>query len=162
MKTLFVLAGVMVVLFLAAPATKIPVRANTIAAQTPESVSRLEARVAELEKRLTAVEAQLARIAANTSGAAQSQPGQVSGTSRDNGTRFIGYWKGVRSGDYMLISKDGDKYIIREPSAGVFPCELINGSLKSGTLIGNVDFIESSGHITWRGIEWQKLPQTSR
>lgn len=97
-------------------------------------------------------------ITATTSGAAQAQTGQ----SRDNGTRFIGYWKGIRSGDYMLISKDGDKYIIREPSAGVFPCELINGSLKSGTLIGNVDFIESSGHITWRGIEWQKLPQTSR
>lgn len=53
-------------------------------ATTPESVSRLEARVAEFEKRLAAVEAQLPRIAATTSGAPQVQPGQLSGGKLTN------------------------------------------------------------------------------
>ncbi len=157
MKTLFVLASVLVVL-LAATATIIPVEANKIEAQT--GVSGLEARVAKLEKRLAAVEAQLARIVATPSGVPQAQPGQRRHPSSDNGTRFIGNWNfGGQYGEYLSISKDGGKYIVRyknQGGSGVVVCELSNGSLKND--VSNIDFIESSGHITWRGMELQKLP----
>jgi hypothetical protein len=130
------------------PASSLPAEKAT----TPESVSRLEARVAEHEKRLAAVEAQLAKVA-------QSQPGQLSGTSRDNGTRFIGNWN-IGNMDYLSIRKDGDKYIVRENYMGrdnsVYSCELSNWSLKCGESV--IGFIESSGHITWRGWELQKVP----
>jgi hypothetical protein len=131
-------------------------------ATTPENVSRLEALVAEHEKRLAAVEAQLARIASTTSGAAQTQPKQLSGTSPNNGTRFIGTWYNRHGyfGGSLSISKDGDQYIVRQHDGNVYSCELSNGSLKCGE--GVIGFIESSGHITWHGEELQKLPQTSR
>lgn len=159
MKIFFVLASVMVVLFLATPTMKIVVSANKIEAQTGGSVSRLEARVAELEKRLAAVEAQLARIAATTSGQAQSQRGQLSGPSRDNGTRFIGNWnEGGPYGTSLSISKDGAKYLVRSTTPGnttVQVCELSNGYLKCGG--SDIGFIESSGHITWHGQELHKV-----
>ena len=159
MKTLFVLASAMTVLFLAAPDTIIPVEANNTESQT--SVSRpLEVRVAQLEKRLAAVEAQLARIAATPLGPAQSQQRQLSGPSRDSGTPFIGNWNaGGPYGTSVSISKDGSKYIVRSETSGgkaVQVCELNNGSLKCGESV--IGFIESSGHITFHGVELERVP----
>ncbi|MGZ8845387.1 MAG: hypothetical protein ACXW3C_02890 [Pyrinomonadaceae bacterium] len=80
MKTLFVFATVMVVLFLVLP--------NKIEAQKPDRVSRLEARVAELERRLAEVESKLAK--GTTAGAAQAQRGrQPSAPSESAGRRFL-------------------------------------------------------------------------
>jgi hypothetical protein len=81
--------------------------------------------------------------------------------SSNQGERFIGHWHSIRSGDEIAISRDGDKYVIRDLWAGVYTCELSGGSLKSGTPIGAVDFLESSGNITWRGMEFKKLPTTT-
>jgi len=142
---------------------------SPIEAQTPENAN-LETRVAELEKRLATMEAKQAKSGVPTSVAPQVQPGQPSGTSRDNGARFIGNWF---SGTYygggyvrtLLISKDGDKYIIRgrgEGSPSVISCELSNGSLKCAGMYGNADFIESSGNLTFGGEEWKRIPAPAR
>lgn len=100
MKTLFVLASVMVVLFLAAP--------NKIEAQGPDRVSRLEARVAELEKRLAEIEAQLPRIAGTTSGAGQAQPGSNRKLSQDNAEKTIKGFASTNSVGPMASFEVGD------------------------------------------------------
>jgi hypothetical protein len=90
MKTLFVLASVMVVLFLAVPA-------NRIEAQAPNRMLRLEARVAEIEKRLAEVEAQLAKIGGTTSGPAQAHPGSNRKLSQDNAEKAINAFASTHS-----------------------------------------------------------------
>jgi hypothetical protein len=82
-----------------------------------------------------------------------------------SGERFVGSWGKAAEPDALMlvsISKDGGRYVVRNYYNGgsVFSCELSGGSLKCGD--SNVDFMESSEHITWRGLELKKLSTTVR
>lgn len=101
MKTLFVLASVVFVLFLATPV-------NKIEAQGPDRVSRLEARVAELEKRLAEIEERLTRIAGTTSGAAQAQSGPNRKLSQDTAEKTIKGFASTNSVGPMSSFEVGD------------------------------------------------------
>jgi hypothetical protein len=74
----------MVVLFLITSVTP-----NRIEGQTPDRVSRLEARVAELERRLAEVESKMAKDAGATTGAAVAKPGSNTKLLQDNAEKAI-------------------------------------------------------------------------
>jgi hypothetical protein len=87
------------------------------------------------------------------------------GCSSNNGERFIGRWQSLEDNrEVVTISKDGDKYIVRD-ARGAFTCELSDGlQLKCAmtpTGPGAVTFM-SRGHILWLGMDMKKLPPTSR
>ena len=86
----------------------------------------------------------------------------VSAFACSNGKRFEGNWQPVGSaGDvFLTISRDGNKYVVRDRLRGVSLCDLKNGSLNCGGGFGgpiSVGFLESSGHITWHGMEFEKV-----
>jgi hypothetical protein len=71
--------------------------------------------------------------------------------------QFVGEWDSISSADRVTISKDGDKYVLNDRYGGVFACSLDKGSLNCGTIIGNADLLKSSGHLTWRGMEFSRV-----
>ena len=79
----------------------------------------------------------------------------VLGCSSSSGERFIGTWESIHSADHITITKEGTKYVVRD-HGDAFPSDLSGSALKSGTLLGDVTFTESTGHIFWRGMEMQK------
>jgi hypothetical protein len=79
-------------------------------------------------------------------------------SAASEGERFVGEWRQVGDSSHTLsISRDGDKYVVRDPNAGVVACEESKGSLScAGGLAGpnSVAFLESSKHIVWTGSEY--------
>ena len=82
--------------------------------------------------------------------------------SNSNGNKYIGNWTELEhKKDKLIITKDGDNYFIKSEGSwvkgGSFTYKLKEGTLEGDGNLGKINYVESSGHLTWQGVEWGKI-----